>query len=139
MSQQETFTIKDNNYVIKTEYEYTPNSVRASLSTGQRVIAQELGEQYISIDPSVGEQEVTIFYDTPVMEINESGLLRQKINELEKQVNTLTKKLDLHERALDNRVSVTTFQTWLKLVEKKAGIKLIDNTMGIVTTELYKN
>lgn len=139
MSQQETFTIKDNNYVIKTEYEYIPNSVRASLSTGQRVIAQELGEQYISIDPSVGEQEVTIFYNTPVMEINESGLLRQKINELEKQVNTLTKKLDLHERALDNRVSVTTFQTWLKLVEKKAGIKLIDNTMGIVTTELYKN
>lgn len=139
MNYQETFQAINNNYTFETQYDYISNSVRAALSTGERVTITELGEKYITIDPDVKDSLVIITYNIETNEdtIN-TDLLRKRVIDLEKQVQALNDKLNTHEEALNNRVSITTFQTWLKLVEKKAGIKLIDNNLGIVTTELTK-
>ena len=42
------------------------------------------------------------------------------------------------KEALNNRVNITAFRAWLRLVEKKTGIKLIDENLGIIDKELYK-
>lgn len=136
MINQETINIVDNNFVFKTEYPYKKDTVRASLISGERVEVNELGESYINIDSNYNNQTIKITYDL-VVETN-IDQLQARVNKLERQVENLTTVAEAYKEALENRVSITTFQTWLKLVEKKTGITLVDNNLGYVVTELYK-
>ena len=132
--------------VYETSSKYSPNTVTAkSISPTNdetQLTVIELGENYLQLP------EITAGY-TVVISYNILGTLPEdnqiefdivvRLNTLEKAVKDLYKIQEAQKEALNNRVNITAFRAWTRLIEKKTGIKLIDQNLGEISSELYKN
>ena len=45
---------------------------------------------------------------------------------------------EAQKEAINNRLSVTSFRAWTKLIEKKTGITLVDGNLNYLSKELNK-
>lgn len=104
---------------------------------------EELGDRYIALreaEPKGAEIIVTYAVEGEIID-NESVefSLIKRVKTLESIVEELYKSNTLLREAVNNRVSVSTFQAWTRLIEKKTGITLIESPLGYINQELYKN
>ena len=132
--------------VYETSSKYSPNTVTANsispTNDETQLTVIELGENYLQLP------EITAGY-TVVISYNILGTLPEdnqiefdivaRLNTLEKAVKDLYKIQEAQKEALNNRVNITAFRAWTRLIEKKTGIKLIDQNLGEISSELYKN
>lgn len=144
--QVDTFESDGVNTVFKTIEKYTEGSLSVKLiktdQTEELVNFVELGEQYVQLlsTPLIGEKIVLTYqlFSKSDMSKEEEYELRERIVKLEKAIEDLYILNKANQEALKHRVNITAFQSWLRLVEKKTGIKLIDGPLGLIDRELYK-
>lgn len=138
------FVSDGTNTIFKTSKKYSTNTLTITTNGNTTPISfTELSEEYIQINdvPTSGTQikiEYTILGTLPTDNIEEYDI-KERLVQLEKAVESMYVIIKAQELALNNRVNITTFQAWLKLVEKKTGIKLIDSNLGYISSELYKD
>lgn len=132
------------NTVFKTSLNYATNTVTAFLvgdTSITPVTIQTLGEGYIVLDmpPMIGERlkvQYTIEGTLPT-DNKEEYDIKKRIVELEKAVKALHETNIALTQALNNRINISSFQAWTRLIEKKLGITLIDKNLGYISQELY--
>ena len=133
------------NLIYETSNKYSPNSVVSTITTNNittSINIIELGETFVELTApiSVGST-LTLTYNIagtlPTDNIEEIDI-KQRLVKLEKAVSDMYIVIQAQKEALNNRVNITAFRAWLRLVEKKTGIKLIDENLGIIDKELYK-
>ena len=133
------------NLIYETSHKYSPNSVVSTITTNNittSINIIELGETFVELTApiSVGST-LTLTYNIagtlPTDNIEEIDI-KQRLVKLEKAVSDMYIVIQAQKEALNNRVNITAFRAWLRLVEKKTGIKLIDENLGIIDKELYK-
>ena len=133
------------NLIYETSNKYSPNSVVSTITTNNittPVSIIELGETFVELTSplSVGST-LTLTYNIagtlPTDNIEDIDI-KQRLVKLEKTVSDMYIVIQAQKEALNNRVNITAFRAWLRLVEKKTGIKLIDENLGIIDKELYK-
>ena len=141
------FTSDGINTIYKTSKAYSEGSVLVKYTTSsgfEPTPCLELGEDYvqlIGIVPPEGSSvhvEYNIRGSMPLDNQQEFDI-KERLVKLEKAVEGLHTIIKAQEKALENRVNITAFRAWTKLIEKKTGIKLIDRDLGIITTELSKD
>lgn len=143
---KERFTSDGINTIYKSNEKYSAGTMKVSVITDQGELSvsfTELGEGYIqlnSVEP-LGKIIILTYelFGTLPEDNQEEYNIKERIKTLEKAVEnlyTLNKQL---EKALEQRVNITSFQAWLRLVEKKLGIKLIDKTLGNINQSLYQD
>lgn len=134
------------NAVFQTSKKYSSDTVLAFSidENGTNPLSVvELGEDYIQITSTIPPtgSKIKIEYDiigTLPSDNQEEYDLKERIAKLEKALENLYLITKAHEKALENRVNITAFQAWIRLIEKKTGIKLIDKNLGYISSELYK-
>lgn len=132
------------NTVFKTSLNYATDTVTAFLISESSITPtsiQTLGEGYIVLDapPMIGERlkvQYTIEGTLPT-ESKEEYDIKKRIVELEKAVKALHETNIALTQALENRLNITAFKAWTRLIEKKVGITLIDQNLGHISQELY--
>ena len=133
------------NLIYETSHKYSPNSIVSTITTNNittSINIIELGETFVELTApiSVGST-LTLTYNIagtlPTDNIEEIDI-KQRLVKLEKAVSDMYIVIQAQKEALNNRVNITAFRAWLRLVEKKTGIKLIDENLGIIDKELYK-
>lgn len=133
------------NLIYETSHKYSPNSIVSTITTNNittSINIIELGETFVELTApiSVGST-LTLTYNIagtlPTDNIEEIDI-KQRLVKLEKAVSDMYVVIQAQKEALNNRVNITAFRAWLRLVEKKTGIKLIDENLGIIDKELYK-
>ena len=136
------------NTVFLTEKEYEGGTVivEGKIKGGKSFVkreSQELGNKYVMV-LSVPEkdEELRITYTIEGTFNPESTTeynLIKRVKELEGAVKDLHVSNIALKEALNNRINITTFQAWTRLIEKKTGITLIDNNFGHISQELYSD
>lgn len=132
------------NTVFKTSLNYAINTVTAFLvgdTSITPVTVQTLGEGYIVLDmpPMIGERlkvQYTIEGTLPT-DNKEEYDIKKRIVELERAVKALHETNIALTQALNNRINISAFQAWTRLIEKKLGITLVDKNLGYISQELY--
>lgn len=135
------------NTIFRTSKRYSTGSLILTItedatSTVTSTTFIELGEQYLQTPSPIQigytlKITYTIFGSLGSDSQEEYDMLK-RIKDLEGAVESLYVLNKANLEALNKRVNITAFQAWLKLVEKKTGIKLIDENLGIIDKELYK-
>ena len=133
------------NLIYETSHKYSPNSIVSTITTNSittSIDIIELGETFIElVSPVSIGSTLTLTYNRagtlPTDNIEEIDI-KQRLVKLEKTVSDMYIVIQAQKEALNNRVNITAFRAWLRLVEKKTGIKLIDENLGIIDKELYK-
>lgn len=119
----------DGSEIYELAEEYIPKSVKAKSETGD-VEIEEVGGTYISIKENPGLQPgssvVTVYY-TPKRSLPEKRSINKSQKDLEERIVALEKELAIVKKALDNRVDLNTFSTWLKSLETELGVDVIKN------------
>ncbi len=128
------------NTIFQTTKPYNSGTVEALVDSVKAEV-QELGDGYIMFNdaPKKGS-EIKITYTvegTQSPSIVEEFDMRKRIVQLEEAVKVLHQSNVMLKEALNNRINVSTFQAWTRLIEKKMGISLIDNNLGHISQELY--
>ena len=139
--------VSDGTSVIhKTSMLYSPNTVVAksiSPSNDETILTVvELGEDYIQLPQVPTLYKIEIKYNVlgTLEEDNQIEFdILKRLALLEKAVADLFKIQEAQREALNNRVNITAFRAWIRLMEKKTGVKLIDQNLGEVSAELYKD
>jgi len=141
---EEYFKGDGQNTVYQTSKLYDTGTVSAwieDIVTG----VQELGDGYVMLDktPKKGE-EVKISYTIEgtvktVTTTPEEYDVKKRLVQLEEAVKALHQSNIALKEALNNRINVSTFQAWTRLIEKKMGITLIDDNLGHIGQELYSS
>lgn len=144
--QTDIFNGDSNNTIFQTSMRYSEGSIKGyrvdSNNNESLITLIELGEKYIQTNIVIASNEkLKLVYDifgTIPSDNKEEYDLKQRIRTLEKAVEDLYTLNKANQEALNNRVNIQAFQSWLRLIEKKLGIKLIDSNLGIIDSELYK-
>lgn len=132
------------NTVFKTSERYDANSLEGfkidANNNSTPITLISLGLDYIQVEGTiieVGEKLKVTYNAYGSTTINNQSELVGRIVQLEKAVEGLYELNKALKEGLNNRVNVTTFQAWLRLVEKKLGIDIVDKGSNI-NQELYK-
>lgn len=141
MIKTELVTIEDaNNLVIELVENYSENTVVCFKIDGNsetELTITELGENFIQI-PQVTLNSILKINYVPKSEIP-LDTLHTELRSLKEKVNFLLEENEKLTKAIDNRVSITTFQSWITLIEDKLGIRLDTNLLPLYsTTKLFK-
>ena len=140
MLKTETIKILDeNNSVYKVLENYTSGTVQVYLineidSTETSIEVIELGENYLQlvITPPTDSYIKITYRTAPIVQT--STELYLEVKSLKKEINSLQQEIKNLEKALNNRVNVETFQSWITLIEDSLGIKLDQNLSSLYTT-----
>lgn len=132
------------NTVFKTSLNYATNTVVATIvgeSSITPIAVQTLGEGYIVLDiPLMINERLKVQYTiegTLPEDNKEEYDIKKRIVELEKAVKALHDTNVALAQAINNRINITSFQAWTRLMEKKLGVTLIDKNLGYISQELY--
>ena len=142
----DSFVSDGTSVIYQTSMKYSPNTVTAksiNLSNDETQLpVTELGEDYIQLPQVPTNYKIEISYNIlgTLPEDNQTEFdILERLRTLEKAVKDLYKIQEAQRETLNNRVNITAFRAWTKLIEKRVGIKLIDNDLGEISSELYKN
>lgn len=141
------FTGDGVNTIFQTSKKYSPNTITAqAISEGivTDLAIIQLSDTYIQIDGNAPEAGFTIKIEYEILgtlptDAAEEYDIKERLVRLERAIEDMYTIIKAQEKALNNRVNITAFQAWLKLVEKKTGIKLIDSNLGYISSELFKD
>lgn len=134
------------NTIFKTSKKYSPNTLSAKMfdpdNNDTIVLLTELGEDFIQTNITVPETYKLVVTYTVIGTLPNDNKIEydilKRLNLLENAVKDLYKIQEAQREALNNRVNITAFRAWIKLVEKKTGINLVNGNLGEISTELYK-
>lgn len=147
MKQVEYFKGDGENTVFSTKLSFLDNNMQVEKlhNTNGEVVRilnyTKLSENTILLEEVVSnDYTIKIEYNTiETSEDSREDLLKRivKLEEAVKNLNSINQAL---EAAVNNRVNTTAFKAWLRLVEKKTGITLIDDKQAInyIGAELSK-
>lgn len=147
MKQVEYFKGDGENTVFSTKLSFLDNNMQIEKlhNTSGEVVRilnyTKLSENTILLEEVVSnDYTIKIEYNTiETSEDSREDLLKRivKLEEAVKNLNSINQAL---EAAINNRVNTTAFKAWLRLVEKKTGITLIDDKQAInyIGAELSK-
>lgn len=147
MKQVEYFKGDGENTVFSTKLSFLDNNLQVEKlhNTNGEVVRilnyTKLSENTILLEEVVSnDYTIKIEYNTiETSEDSREDLLKRivKLEEAVKNLNSINQAL---EAAVNNRVNTTAFKAWLRLVEKKTGITLIDDKQAInyIGAELSK-
>lgn len=128
-SEQFKYTGED---IIELKNDYEADSVRVFYiqnSINKDIEIIELGENYIQLElgePLETNTTINITYNVKtVVDYSDPSV---KLQVLEKEVKELKKAVRILEEALGNRVTNQTFNMYLKNLEKKLGVSVIDQS-----------
>lgn len=133
MSQIKEFIAYDGNEIYELKDEYLEGSVQVSLKReGERslkITPSEIGSRFISLDipedtPFNSVLEVTYKVKQPVLKRFDLD----RLNEAERKIAALEAVVSEQQKALRNRLSIKTFNTWMRMIEQKLGVEIIPNT-----------
>lgn len=117
--------------------ENTINVYKVSGNIETPITYQYLEDRYIQIAPAQPVGTLLKFTYTS-NETNTTEKLLAAVRRLEKDVKFLKEEnLDLKE-AINNRVNVTAMQAWIRLIEEKLEISLVDGKLGDHGMNTYK-
>ena len=138
--------LSDGNVILKLSNKYSPTTVSAKSVSETNVVENitiiELGESYIEIPVLPNGYTIVIEYNiagTLPSESKDEYDLKERIVRLEQGMEDMYEIIKAQKMAIDNRLNITAFRAWIKLVEKKMGIKLIEGNMNFISKELYKD
>ena len=138
--------LSDGNVILKLSNKYSPTTVSAKSVSETNVVENitiiELGESYIEIPVLPNGYTIVIEYNiagTLPSESKDEYDLKERIVRLEQGMEDMYEIIKAQKMAIDNRLNITVFRAWIKLVEKKMGIKLIEGNMNFISKELYKD
>ena len=138
--------LSDGNVILKLSYKYSPTTVSAKSVSETNVVENitiiELGESYIEIPVLPNGYTIVVEYNiagTLPSESKDEYDLKERIVRLEQGMEDMYEIIKAQKMAIDNRLNITAFRAWIKLVEKKMGIKLIEGNMNFISKELYKD
>ena len=140
MLKTETIKILDeNNSVYEVLENYTAGTVKVYSINGinnteTSIDVIELGENYLQlvITPPTNSYIKIVYRTAPIVQT--STELYLEVKSLKKEINSLQQEIKNLEKALNNRVNVETFQSWITLIEDSLGIKLDQNLSSLYTT-----
>lgn len=121
----------DGNEIYELKEEYIESSVKVSLKqTGSRAVkltVSEIGGRFISLDiPDTTEIGDILEVTYKVKEKIIRKFDTDRLSALEKKVLEQEKLILELQKAVRNRISVRTFTSWLKALEQKLGVDIID-------------
>ena len=138
--------LSDGNVILKLSNKYSPTTVSAKSVSKTNVVENitiiELGESYIEIPVLPNGYTIVVKYNiagTLPSESKDEYDLKERIVRLEQGMEDMYEIIKAQKMAIDNRLNITAFRAWIKLVEKKMGIKLIEGNMNFISKELYKD
>lgn len=138
--------LSDGNVILKLSNKYSPTTVSAKSVSETNVVEDitiiELGESYIEIPVLPNDYTIVVEYNiagTLPSESKDEYDLKERIVRLEQGMEDMYEIIKAQKMAIDNRLNITAFRAWIKLVEKKMGIKLIEGNMNFISKELYKD
>ena len=138
--------LSDGNVILKLSNKYSPTTVSAKSVSEKNVVENitiiELGESYIEIPVLPNGYTIVVEYNiagTLPSESKDEYDLKERIVRLEQGMEDMYEIIKAQKMAIDNRLNITAFRAWIKLVEKKMGIKLIEGNMNFISKELYKD
>ena len=138
--------LSDGNVILKLSNKYSPTTVSAKSVSDTNVVENitiiELGESYIEIPVLPNGYTIVVKYNiagTLPSESKDEYDLKERIVRLEQGMEDMYEIIKAQKMAIDNRLNITAFRAWIKLVEKKMGIKLIEGNMNFISKELYKD
>ncbi len=138
--------LSDGNVILKLSNKYSPTTVSAKSVSETNVVENitiiELGESYIEIPVLPNGYTIVVEYNiagTLPSESKDEYDLKERIVRLEQGMEDMYEIIKAQKMAIDNRLNITAFRAWIKLVEKKMGIKLIEGNMNFISKELYKD
>lgn len=138
--------LSDGNVILKLSNKYSPTTVSAQSVSETNVVENitiiELGESYIEIPVLPNGYTIVVEYNiagTLPSESKDEYDLKERIVRLEQGMEDMYEIIKAQRMAIDNRLNITAFRAWIKLVEKKMGIKLIEGNMNFISKELYKD
>lgn len=138
--------LSDGNVILKLSNKYSPTTVSAKSVSKTNVVENitiiELGESYIEIPVLPNDYTIVVEYNiagTLPSESKDEYDLKERIVRLEQGMEDMYEIIKAQKMAIDNRLNITAFRAWIKLVEKKMGIKLIEGNMNFISKELYKD
>ena len=138
--------LSDGNVILKLSNKYSPTTVAAKSVSETNVVENitiiELGESYIEIPVLPNGYTIVVEYNiagTLPSESKDEYDLKERIVRLEQGMEDMYEIIKAQKMAIDNRLNITAFRAWIKLVEKKMGIKLIEGNMNFISKELYKD
>lgn len=138
--------LSDGNVILKLSNKYSPTTVSAKSVSDTNVVKNitiiELGESYIEIPVLPNGYTIVVEYNiagTLPSESKDEYDLKERIVRLEQGMEDMYEIIKAQKMAIDNRLNITAFRAWIKLVEKKMGIKLIEGNMNFISKELYKD
>ena len=138
--------LSDGNVILKLSNKYSPTTVSAKSISETNVVENitiiELGESYIEIPVLPNGYTIVVKYNiagTLPSESKDEYDLKERIVRLEQGMEDMYEIIKAQKMAIDNRLNITAFRAWIKLVEKKMGIKLIEGNMNFISKELYKD
>ena len=138
--------LSDGNVILKLRNKYSPTTVSAKSVSETNVVENitiiELGESYIEIPVLPNGYTIVVEYNiagTLPSESKDEYDLKERIVRLEQGMEDMYEIIKAQKMAIDNRLNITAFRAWIKLVEKKMGIKLIEGNMNFISKELYKD
>ena len=138
--------LSDGNVILKLSNKYSPTTVSAKSVSETNVVKNitiiELGESYIEIPVLPNGYTIVVEYNiagTLPSESKDEYDLKERIVRLEQGMEDMYEIIKAQKMAIDNRLNITVFRAWIKLVEKKMGIKLIEGNMNFISKELYKD
>ena len=136
--------LSDGNVILKLSNKYSPTTVSAKSVSEKNVVENitiiELGESYIEIPVLPNGYTIVVKYNiagTLPSESKDEYDLKERIVRLEQGMEDMYEIIKAQKMAIDNRLNITAFRAWIKLVEKKMGIKLIEGNINL--KELYKD
>lgn len=136
--------ISDGNSILKLTNKYSGGTVKGSYFLNNiltNLIITELGEDYIEINEVEEGVKITIEYNilgTLPTDNQTEFDLKERIVRLERGMEDMYEIIKAQKEAINNRLSVTSFKAWTKLIEKKMGIKLVEGDLNHIAKELYK-
>ena len=138
--------LSDGNVILKLSNKYSPTTVSAKsvseTNVAENITMIELGESYIEIPVLPNGYTIVVEYNiagTLPSESKDEYDLKERIVRLEQGMEDMYEIIKAQKMAIDNRLNITAFRAWIKLVEKKMGIKLIEGNMNFISKELYKD
>ena len=140
---EEYFKGDGQNTIFQTTKTYDIGTVNVWVGSIKVTDTQELGDGYVMLSeaPQKGA-DIKITYTiegTTTPSIAEEFDVKKRLVQLEEAVKVLHQSNIALKEALNNRINVSTFQAWTRLIEKKMGVTLIDDNLGHISQELYSS
>lgn len=143
-TQEELFNGDGINTVFKTKEKFETGSLKGYRvlddGTLSEILVTSLGLNYVQVENTIIElgEKIKLTYNKYGESPQEGdNNLIMRIVKLEKAIEQLYEMNKILKQGLDNRVNVTTFQAWLRAVEKKLGIDIVEKN-STINQELYK-